>query len=257
MKGKKLGTLLVEAGLISPLQIDQALQAQQIFGGRLGTNLVEMGILDMETLAGFLSQQLGIPRCSLGELENIPSDILHMIPPIAAQRLGIIPLAREGQVLSIAIQDMLDERVIKRLESNVGLTISPKIATEVEIRFYLEKYYGIPREMRHIQVMNQIQSKVKEITPPHPILDEQMPTPKAIEFFFKEIKDLQKVPVRLDSQDLKAFNLSPELAYLLMRVDNFSTLADFFSVSPMSRMITLRSLAYLCKVGLIRFEENV
>ena len=57
---KKLGALVVEAGLASPLQIDHALQSQHVFGGSLGTNLVEMGIIDAQSLAVFLSKQFAL-----------------------------------------------------------------------------------------------------------------------------------------------------------------------------------------------------
>ncbi len=61
----KLGALLVSKGLINETQLGEALKNQVIFGGRLGTNLVELGYLDEEALAYFLSENLGVPYAIL------------------------------------------------------------------------------------------------------------------------------------------------------------------------------------------------
>jgi CO/xanthine dehydrogenase FAD-binding subunit len=59
----RLGELLVAAGLLAVEQVEQALRAQVLWGGRLGTNLIELGFVDVEALTG-----------ALGELYRLPMD---------------------------------------------------------------------------------------------------------------------------------------------------------------------------------------
>ena len=58
---KKIGELLVEAGLISEAQLQEALRQQRIAGGRMGSNLVALGFVDEEVLMDFLAQKTGVP----------------------------------------------------------------------------------------------------------------------------------------------------------------------------------------------------
>ncbi|HXX54112.1 MAG TPA: hypothetical protein VEI28_06030, partial [Thermodesulfovibrionales bacterium] len=57
----KLGEALVEAGLITRQQLEAALQRQVQFGGRIGTNLVELQVLGEEELTKFLGRYFKIP----------------------------------------------------------------------------------------------------------------------------------------------------------------------------------------------------
>ncbi|MBW1871983.1 MAG: general secretion pathway protein GspE, partial [Deltaproteobacteria bacterium] len=54
---QSLGSLLIADGVCSVQQIEDAIQNQVILGGRMGTNLVELGVIDEETLAHYLSRQ--------------------------------------------------------------------------------------------------------------------------------------------------------------------------------------------------------
>ncbi len=56
----KIGDHLVQNGLITEQQLDEALEAQTVFGGRLGTNLVELGFVTTAALAESLARQLGL-----------------------------------------------------------------------------------------------------------------------------------------------------------------------------------------------------
>jgi len=229
--GKRLGDLLVEAGLVTRLQVDHALQAQQVFGGRLGTNLIEMGALDDETLASFLSRQLRVPRITIEEMETVPREILDLVPAKAAQRLGILPVARAGAEIVMAMLDPSNEKVIARLEKNLGCKIAPRVATEIEIHYFLEKYYGIQRDMRHIALMGQILEERggpaaarADRDPMARHLDPHISTREAVATFFEKVRSLEQVPARTQVKDVTRFDLTPEIAFLFSRVDGISTL---------------------------------
>ena len=61
--GLKLGEVLLNEGLVTRKQLEEALKCQVIFGGRLGTNLVEMGIVDEAGPSSLLEQTVGNAVC--------------------------------------------------------------------------------------------------------------------------------------------------------------------------------------------------
>ena len=90
---KKLGEILLQDGLISQGQLDKALKRQVTAGGRLGTNLVEMMLLDDVRLGQILSRQSSIPDVHPKVLESIDQSVL----PRSAHRPG-------GVLLRSAVQ---------------------------------------------------------------------------------------------------------------------------------------------------------
>lgn len=259
---KKLGELLVDAGLASRREVDNALNAQIIFGDHLGTNLVEFGIIDIDTLGAFLSRQYGFPRATREELENVSQEVLDLVPAPAAQRLRLLPLNQQNDQLTVVMMDPSNKRIIDRIGQNLGMTVTCKIATEIEIRYYLEIYYDIPREPRHIILMKQTLGSSAAIDPAglsaraltdH--LDRSSNCGDAIQSYFDDIKSLHMIPTRNSVKDLTQFDLTPELTFLLHQIDGLSSIRELLMASLYPRILTLRGLVYLANLQLIRFEE--
>src|SRR5688572_24693630 len=89
----RLGDLLVKQGVITEGQLAEALRAQQLFGGRLGTNLVELGYLTEHALARLLSVQLGLPAIGATDVEAVPEAVLKALPRDVAARYKVVPLS--------------------------------------------------------------------------------------------------------------------------------------------------------------------
>ncbi|HEY5514224.1 MAG TPA: hypothetical protein VIK40_11330, partial [Geomonas sp.] len=104
----KLGELLIQAGKITPAQLEEALKEQAIFGGKFGTNLIEMGYLDEHDLAHFLSKKTGLPHASPELLMNIPPQVIRLIPEDAARKYRVVPVALNNRRLSLAMSDPSD-----------------------------------------------------------------------------------------------------------------------------------------------------
>ncbi|HTP64984.1 MAG TPA: hypothetical protein VMJ66_06300 [Geobacteraceae bacterium] len=148
----KLGEMLVEAGLLTQGQLDVALKNQVMFGGRLGTNLIEIGFLDEEHLARFLSKKLELPCATSEQLMSIPPDIAQLIPKEVADKYKVVPLGRERKRLTLAMLDPADLSVIDAISFITGFYISPLIAPELRLVESLEKLYGIKRDIRYVQI---------------------------------------------------------------------------------------------------------
>ena len=148
----KLGELLIKAGRITPAQLDEALKGQAIFGGRFGTNLVEMGYLDEHDLAHFLSKKSGIPHASPEQLMDVPPQITRLIPEEAVRKYQVMPVALNNRKLTVAMTDPTDFATIDEISFLTGYIVVPVITPELRLISALEKHYNIKREMRYIRV---------------------------------------------------------------------------------------------------------
>ncbi|RNC68150.1 MAG: general secretion pathway protein GspE [Desulfuromonadales bacterium] len=152
----KLGEMLVKAGMITPAQLDEALKSQVIFGGRLGTNLIEMACIDEDGLAQVLSEKLRVPRVDPDELMNISPDLIALVPRDMVEQYKVIPLRLEGRRLFLVMADPSDLSAMDEIAFRTGLVILPMVAPELRLILAMEKYYDIRREMRFIPVSKEL-----------------------------------------------------------------------------------------------------
>ena len=101
----KLGELLITKNLLTQAQLEEALQAQVIFGGKLGTILIEMGLITEDALAEILAQLLSFPCAKPGQLQNIPEDVIKIISPEMAEKNKVVPVSVSGKKLTLAMED--------------------------------------------------------------------------------------------------------------------------------------------------------
>ncbi len=151
----KIGKLLVEHKLCTEEQINRALQAQRMYGGKLGTNLVELGFISDIDLATFLAKQLGIPAASPADFENIPKNVIDLVLATFAEKNKMVPIKLD-QRIHVAISDPGNFAAVDELGFKTGKGIQKVVAPEIWVVAALERYYKIPREMRYISVKDSI-----------------------------------------------------------------------------------------------------
>ena len=149
---EKLGEMLVRNGLITREQLDSALEAQLMFGGRLGTNLVELGHIGASTLAEFLSRKLELPALDPRALDSIPPAALACLSAEVAEKLSAIPLRLEHRVLHVAMADPTDLHVIDELSFITGCEVQPVVAPELLLTYGLETLYDVHRKTRFLRI---------------------------------------------------------------------------------------------------------
>ena len=142
----KLGEILVRENLISPQHLRQALDYQREHGGRLGYNLVKLGLLSDDTVTAVLSRQYGIPSVNL-ELFNIEDSVIRLIPQEVAQKYSVLPLSRVGATLTLAMVDPTNVFAMDDIKFMTGLNIEPVVVAEASIQQAIAKNYGSSREI--------------------------------------------------------------------------------------------------------------
>ncbi len=128
----KLGQLLIASSIISEEQLKQALGVQKKDGGRLGTNLVKMGFITEDRLVAFLSKQYGVPAINLAEYK-IDAAVLKLIPSDMAKKYLIMPVARVGATLTIAMADPSNVFAIDDVKFMTGYNVEVVVSSESAI----------------------------------------------------------------------------------------------------------------------------
>ena len=147
----KLGTLLLRNAAIGLTQLEGALRNQVLYGGRLGTNLVELGFIDLELLSTYLSEMTGFPIASPSVLDEADKRLLEKLGVDDAHRLRVIPLREQDGKITVAMVDPTDADAIEQLGVLFGRPITPCVVPELRALYYLEKLFGLPRRARFIR----------------------------------------------------------------------------------------------------------
>jgi type IV pilus assembly protein PilB len=142
----KLGEILVRENLISPQHLREALDYQREHGGRLGFNLVKLGLISDDMITAVLSRQYGIPSVNL-DLFNIDAGVLSLIPQEVAQKHHVLPLSRVGATLTLAMVDPTNVFALDDVKFMTGLNVEPVVVAEGSVQQAIAKYYGTSREI--------------------------------------------------------------------------------------------------------------
>jgi hypothetical protein len=150
----KLGTLLLRNAAIGLSQLEAALRNQVLYGGRLGTNLVELGFIDLELLSTYLAELSGFPIATPTLLDDADKGLLTRLGGDEAHQLRAMPLGYLGSgthTIAVAMVDPTDGEALATLGTRLGASITPYIVPELRVLYYLERHYGLPRRARFVR----------------------------------------------------------------------------------------------------------
>ena len=113
----RLGELLVSARLLDPEQIERALRAQVLWGGRLGTNLIELGLLDLDGISRALGRKHNRPAALARHFEKADRELQERLSVDLARRWSVVPLLHVGpqKKIAIAVLDPLPAAALDQL----------------------------------------------------------------------------------------------------------------------------------------------
>ncbi len=153
---KKLGELLVNAGLITNEQLDQAMSVQNKEGGRLGFTLIKLGHVKEDEITQFLSKQYGVPAINLANL-HIDSSIIKLVPSEVCQKYLVLPVSRQGATLTLAMADPTNVFAMDDIKFMTGYNVEPVVASEMALKEASEQYYGSHSAIELKKVMSDMQ----------------------------------------------------------------------------------------------------
>ncbi len=123
-----LGDKLILAGLLTQEQWQEADRVAASEGGFVGAVLVQRGFVAADVLSRFLEEGFGIPTVARDVL-TVDQATCELAPPDFWRELRAVPLAKQGDVLTVAVARPLDVFVLDRLKKQLGAAVRPVFAT--------------------------------------------------------------------------------------------------------------------------------
>lgn len=157
---KRLGDLLLEVGIISKEQLDEALKIQKDSGERLGEVLISEGYVTQQDIIEVLEFQLGIPHVELDKYDIDPSACLTISENLA-KRYGLIPIHKKDGILTVAMSDPLNVFAIDDIKIYSGMAVQPVIAAIKDIYAAIDKYYSAQKAIQAVEEFKKEQGSIK------------------------------------------------------------------------------------------------
>ncbi len=139
----QLPELLVQTGTLTSSQIEQLLQEQQRWGGRITQILVEKGLLREEQLVQLFHHEMRLPVITLDRLRHIPTDVVQQVPINLCETYDVFPVAYDlsHRRLRVAMSDPSDKQALQALQSVNGMQIEPVVTGASTIRWAIRVYF--------------------------------------------------------------------------------------------------------------------
>lgn len=141
---KRLGDMLVEAGVITNDQLMEALGKQKESGKRLGELLVDLRFTDEMEIAEAMAQQMKIPVAKIREAKLAP-EVIALLPENIVRKHQVVPFELDENnpnILRVAMSDPLDIIAADDLSIITNMQIEVMAATASDVMYAIEKYYG-------------------------------------------------------------------------------------------------------------------
>ncbi len=143
-KKKRIGDMLLEEGIITQEQLEDALERNRTAKKKIGEMLVDLGYTTEEAIATALSKQLNLPIISLHGM-TIEDEILKLADGALLRKHLMMPFEYSEynmNIIRVAMADPMDMRGVDDFSIVTNLQVEPVIATTHEILVALDKYYG-------------------------------------------------------------------------------------------------------------------
>jgi len=168
--------MLIDDGLVKPEQVAEALRAQVMWGGRLGTNLVELGYISLDELTKGLGRLHGLPAALKSHFSRADPALQRRLSPRLAGKYTVVPIVRAGKRAVIAALDPLTPAAQLAIGNELGVPPSllvQSVAAELRIRYQLEMLYRIERDPRFLRA-NGTRSEDSQVFQVVPTIDKAL-----------------------------------------------------------------------------------
>ena len=173
---KQLGDVLLERGLATPDQVQQASEEQRRVGRSMGRILVDQGVLSEADLVAALAAQIGLEYIDLGEVTIDPT-ATALVPGDVCRRHMVVPVRFEGNRLVIAMADPANVIALDDLRTLAKVDLKPVVSTRSDVLAAIDRAYRAGDELDSltatIDSRNEDEedlSKIREVVEDAPIV---------------------------------------------------------------------------------------
>lgn len=148
---KRFGELLIDAGIIDGKDLELALERQRSTSEKLGEVILNMGFATEEQIVDVLAQQLDIRVFMLSEMSAVEPDVVLMLPESMARRHHAVAIARDGDLLTVAMSDPLDLPAIDDIRVATGHQVELRVGRKSDIDEAIATGYRTATVGRHLE----------------------------------------------------------------------------------------------------------
>lgn len=130
---------LVNAGIVTEVQVEEALEIQKTSKALIGSILTQLGYCTEEDIARIMAQKTGYQYVSINEI-GVNVAAANLITPETALRNNVLPLYQEGKTLYVAMKNPNDIITIDNLHLMTGLEICPLVVSDMELAAAIENF---------------------------------------------------------------------------------------------------------------------
>jgi len=134
--------------MVTERQLQEAIQYQVLYGGRLGTNLFELGFITEERLQEALSRAHGVPGVAV-DLRSLDPATVSAVPKKLAAKHKVFPYRLKGQTLTLLMVDPTDHRAVAEVGYSLGYIVKPLVVPEFRMIQLLRDYYEVDERWRY------------------------------------------------------------------------------------------------------------
>ncbi|MGF9824750.1 GspE/PulE family protein [Brevibacillus agri] len=196
MSRKRLGDILVESGIVTADQLQEALVEQKKSKLKLGDHLLQSGYITEQQLIEILEYQLGIPHVSLFRMRLDPS-LSAIVPEELARRHSLVPLKKEENKLTVAMVDPLDYYAIDELRMSTGFVINVVIATRDEIQRAISRMYSMQGSVQELMEGIEVPEDLEEAR----IFDDNSPIVRLVNQMFEQAVQLRASDIHIEPME--------------------------------------------------------
>jgi len=170
----RLGEILIREGLITSAELERALQRGEQQKVRLGTALVELGLVDIDTIARALSAMHQVPAVLSKHVTNVDRAVIALVPRLVVMKQRAIPIGwtpTKPPRLVVAFEDPRTTP-IEDFAVAAGARIEIGVAPELLVNRCLSKYYGVTTSTANMRFVDVDPAKLRKP-------DSEPPAPKA------------------------------------------------------------------------------
>jgi HD-like signal output (HDOD) protein len=136
----RMGELLVDSGVISRKQLDDALGAQMRQGGKIAKTLIGLGYLDLQTFIRFVAREAGVGIIDLLNYD-VKDECIELVPRGMVIEHELLPVERLGPVLTVAMVCPLNTKALYEVENYTGLKVRPVMCTPEALWYSIKRHY--------------------------------------------------------------------------------------------------------------------
>ncbi len=138
---KRLGELLLEAGVIDQIQLNAALSHQKEWGGRLGSVLIRKGFVKETDMIAVIEKQMDMCCMDIEQFAKPSEEVLRLLREDVARKFSVMPIEFDGRTLVVATSDPTDLKMLDDLGFLLNVRIKPVLALESDIHSAIDHFY--------------------------------------------------------------------------------------------------------------------